>query len=223
MKKVKSSDGTLIAYEKTGKGPPMVLVHGTVVDHTHWDMVLPKLAKYFTVYAIDRRGRGKSGDGADYKAEFEFDDVAAVVKMMDEPVILLGQSYGGFIVLEAALRTENIGKLILEKVAGFPSGEIDKYRQAPLWNVMVSAAHTLPRELKAETEYKFESSRFKDLNIPTMLLTGSESISSDKEGVKVLNKTLPENIIITLKGQGHDGFVTAPGLFADKVIKFARE
>jgi pimeloyl-ACP methyl ester carboxylesterase len=46
MKKVKSSDGTLIAYEKTGEGPPMVLVHGGTTDHTIWKLVLPMLAKH---------------------------------------------------------------------------------------------------------------------------------------------------------------------------------
>ena len=108
MEFIKSRDGTLIAYEKTGEGPPMVLVHGGTVDHTGWKLVLPKLAKHLTTYAIDRRGRGKSDDSSDYRLELEFEDVAAVVDMIDEPVILLGHSSGGFISLEAALRTENL-------------------------------------------------------------------------------------------------------------------
>ena len=94
MEKVKSADGTSIAYKKTGEGPPLVLIHGTTADHSHWEMVLPLLAEHFTVYAIDRRGRGKSGDASDYRAELEFKDVAAVVDMIDEPAILLGQYYG---------------------------------------------------------------------------------------------------------------------------------
>ena len=120
MKKVKSSDGTLIAYEKTGEGPPMVLVHGGTTDHTSWKLVLPMLAKHFTTYAIDRRGRGKSGDSSDYRVELEFEDVVAVVNMIDEPVILLGHSSGGFIALEAALRTENLSKLILNEPTLIP-------------------------------------------------------------------------------------------------------
>jgi hypothetical protein len=56
-----------------------VLVHGTGGFSTRWKPILPTLEKYFTVYAVDRRGRGESGDGSNYAIEREFDDVAAVV------------------------------------------------------------------------------------------------------------------------------------------------
>ena len=62
-----------------GKGPPLVLVHGTAADHSRWRPVLPALEERFTVYAIDRRGRGGSGDSDDYAVEREFEDVAAMV------------------------------------------------------------------------------------------------------------------------------------------------
>lgn len=113
MNTVTSADGTAIAYEKTGQGPPLVLVHGTTADHTRWEPILPALEEQFTVYAIDRRGRGESGDAPDYSLEREFEDVVAVVESIAEPVVLLGHSYGALCSLEAALRTENIRKLIL--------------------------------------------------------------------------------------------------------------
>ena len=50
--------GTPLAYWLCGKGPPPVLVHGTAADHSRWRPVLPALEERFTVYAIDRRGRG---------------------------------------------------------------------------------------------------------------------------------------------------------------------
>ncbi len=62
MKQITSVDGTPIAYERTGSGPPLVLVHGTTADHTRWEPVRPVFEEQFTVYAIDRRGRGESGD-----------------------------------------------------------------------------------------------------------------------------------------------------------------
>jgi len=111
--KVKSKDGTSIAYLRTGSGPPLVLIHGTSSDHTRWVPVLPSLAEKFTVYAVERRGRGESGDAPAFSFEREFDDVAAVVDSIREPVNLLGHSYGGICSLEALLLTRNIGKLIL--------------------------------------------------------------------------------------------------------------
>lgn len=128
MLSVNSRDGTRIAYEKTGEGPPLVLVHGTGDDHTYWEMVQPILAKHFTVFAIDRRGRGESGDSADYKLELEFDDIAAVINSIDQGVILVGHSYGGIISLEAVLRSENISKLILYEANIFdPAEEVDDF------------------------------------------------------------------------------------------------
>ena len=110
---IKSKDDTPIAYRRSGEGPPLVLVHGTAADHGRWSPVLPALEESFTVYAIDRRGRGGSGDGDGYVIEREFEDVAAVIDSIVEPVNLLGHSYGALLALEAALLTRNIRKLVL--------------------------------------------------------------------------------------------------------------
>lgn len=113
METVTSADGTSIAYERTGSGPPLVLVHGSTADHTRWEPILSTLQERFTVYALDRRGRGESGDAREYAIEREIEDIAAVVDSIDEPVVLLGHSYGGICALEAALRTDNVERLVL--------------------------------------------------------------------------------------------------------------
>ncbi len=113
METVRSKDGTLIAYEKSGQGAPLVLVHGTSADHTRWAPVLPPLQSRFTVYAIDRRGRGGSGDVEPYAIEREFEDLTAVIDSIGSPVNLLGHSYGGICSLEAAIRSPNLQRLIL--------------------------------------------------------------------------------------------------------------
>ena len=60
MQAVTSRDGTRIAFEQSGTGPPLVFVHGGWDDHTAWRQVLPTLAQQFTIYAMDRRGCGQS-------------------------------------------------------------------------------------------------------------------------------------------------------------------
>jgi pimeloyl-ACP methyl ester carboxylesterase len=112
---VPSADGTEIVFERTGSGPPLVLVYGNGDVYTFWELagVRPALAEHCTVYAIERRGRGASGDADAYALEREADDVAAVVDAIDNPVTLLGHSGGALYTLEAALRTENLRKLIL--------------------------------------------------------------------------------------------------------------
>ena len=108
-----SRDGTPIAYERSGNGPPLVLIHGAAADHTRWAPVLPELEKHFTLYAIDRRGRGQSGDIEPYRIEREYEDVVAVVNSIPGPVNLLGHSYGAICSLEASLKVSNLRKLIL--------------------------------------------------------------------------------------------------------------
>jgi pimeloyl-ACP methyl ester carboxylesterase len=110
---ITSADGTRIACWRSGEGPPLVLVHGTAADHGRWRAVLPGFEERFSVLAIDRRGRGGSGDSDGYELEREFEDVAAVVGSLGEPVNLLGHSYGALVALEAALLARNIRKLVL--------------------------------------------------------------------------------------------------------------
>jgi pimeloyl-ACP methyl ester carboxylesterase len=102
-----------------------VLVHCATADHRVWELsdVRSTLAEDATVYAIDRRGRGGSGDTEEYEPEREFEDVAAVVESIDEPVTLLGHSAGGFYTLEAALRTDDLSGLVLYE----PAMPIDGY------------------------------------------------------------------------------------------------
>ena len=118
---VTSRDGTEIAYWATGEGPPLVLVHGTTADHTRWRPLLPYLEPHATVHALDRRGRGASGDAEAYDVAREFEDVAAVVDAVAErssaPVALLGHSYGGLCALGAAALTANVRALILYEPA----------------------------------------------------------------------------------------------------------
>ncbi|WP_121743549.1 alpha/beta fold hydrolase [Natronorubrum halophilum] len=120
METVTSADGTPVAFERTGSGPPLVLVHGMASNHARWELfdVRPRLAEHTTVYAMDRRGHGESGDIEEYALEREFEDVAAVVNAIDEPVHLFGHSHGGLCVLEAALRTDNLRSLIIYEPAG---------------------------------------------------------------------------------------------------------
>ncbi len=127
MERVKSDDGTPIAYQRSGKGPPLVLVHGTTADHTRWTPILAALERHFRVYAMDRRGRGESGDAEPYALEREFEDVAAVVNAARPQVNLLGHSYGALCALEAALRTTtHLHKLVLYE-PGFPVDGIEMY------------------------------------------------------------------------------------------------
>ncbi|WP_331236411.1 alpha/beta fold hydrolase [Natronorarus salvus] len=261
METIASVDGTEIAYERTGSGPPLVLVHGTTADHTRWDPVRPALEEQFTVYAMDRRGRGESGDAADYELDREFEDVAAVVESIDEPAVLLGHSYGALCSLEAALRTDDLRALVLyeppirvgdqelhsedvlaemralldddeheralvlflREVAMFSPTQLDALRSAPNWPARVSAADTAYRETRASGQYEFDPTRFAAMTTPTLLLVGGESPQYYEDATDAVARALPDSRVVTLDGQQHVAMNTAPALFVDEVLAFARE
>jgi pimeloyl-ACP methyl ester carboxylesterase len=113
---VVSRDGTEIAYWTSGDGPPIVLVHGAPADHARWRPLLPYLEQHCTVHALDRRGRGASGDAPEYRLEREYEDVAAVVDAAaasGKHVDVYGHSHGGIVAFGAATLTANIRKLVL--------------------------------------------------------------------------------------------------------------
>jgi pimeloyl-ACP methyl ester carboxylesterase len=108
-----SRDGTRIGFRRSGEGPPLVLLHGATGAHWSFRYILPSLADRFTLYAVDRRGRGESGDAAAYAIEREVEDVTAIVESLDEPANVFGHSYGATVALGAALVTPGIRKLVL--------------------------------------------------------------------------------------------------------------
>lgn len=124
---VASGDGTPIAVFSRGTGPPLILVHGASADHTTFRVVAPLLADRFTVHAIDRRGRGASGDTLPYAIEREFEDVAAVASVLADEVggsiDVFGHSYGGRCGLGAALLTTAIRRVVSYEGAPTPPDE----------------------------------------------------------------------------------------------------
>lgn len=113
MHHVASADGTQIAHEKTGVGPPLVIVGGSLGDHRFYIPLAAELARQFTVYNFDRRGRGQSGDTTPYAVERELDDLAALVADAGQPVFVYGHSAGSALALRAAAAGLHIAKLVL--------------------------------------------------------------------------------------------------------------
>ncbi|HEX5149108.1 MAG TPA: alpha/beta hydrolase [Candidatus Limnocylindrales bacterium] len=123
---VVSPDGTRIACFSAGSGTPILLVHGTTADHSTFRTLGPRLAAWFATDAIDRRGRGESGDTQPYSIEREFEDVAAMADWLaaeaGRPIPVFGHSYGGRCALGAALLTRSIDRVICYEGAPAPPG-----------------------------------------------------------------------------------------------------
>jgi len=104
MQTVMSKDGTAIAYDQAGHGPPLVLVDGALNSRAFGlNGPLAKiLASRFTVVTYDRRGRGDSGDTPPYAAQREIEDLEAVIDAAGGPAYVYGISSGAGLALETA-------------------------------------------------------------------------------------------------------------------------
>ena len=256
---VKSRDGTPIAVERCGSGPPLVFVHGSTSDHdTAFRFVIPMLEKYFTIHAMDRRGHGGSGDGPSYSLVHELDDVVSVVESAGDAVNLFGHGFGALLALEASLRTPNVRKLsvyeggittsrsaiyapgtvermeqfladgnrdgvvvtFMREIISMSTDDLGVLRSQPRWLERLKNAHTIPRELHADRDYRFDHTRFAEFQTPTLILVGEHSPESDHIDAQVLANALPDSSVEVLPSQGHAAMHTAPEMFAGVVGDF---
>src|SRR5215472_12215930 len=106
MDALSSRDGTTIAYDKQGSGPPLILVDGALTVHSSGgkSKLASLLAPHFTVYGFDRRGRGDSGDTLPYAVDREIDDIEALIDHAGGTAFLYGHSSGGPLAMQAAIR-----------------------------------------------------------------------------------------------------------------------
>lgn len=113
-RRIKSADGTTIAFERVGDGPPLVLVGGALSDRTAPTSGTPlatMLAHRFTVLAYDRRGRGDSGDTSPWALDRELEDLAALIAAAGGSAAVFGNASGGLLALDAAAQGLAITRL----------------------------------------------------------------------------------------------------------------
>lgn len=253
MQTVTSADGTEIAYEEHGSGPPLVLLHGGSGCRRHWDALRPHLAEEFTLVVPDRRGRGDSGDGDGYSLDREVEDLRALVDAVDGDPAVFGHSFGGLVALAAAgdlsvdwlalyepallvgdHRGDDLAARMRERLdAGErresmrlffeEAGGVPDVEQLPWW----------PDEVhfdRAETVVR-ENRAVEDFRLPaepavdapTLLLTGERGPEHLRDAVFELDDRLPDARVAELDGVGHVATQSAPDRVADAVRTFRRD
>jgi pimeloyl-ACP methyl ester carboxylesterase len=137
-------NGAELYCELTGSGDPLVLVHGSWVDHDSWQLVVPDLARYFRVLTYDRRGHSLSerplGQGSRREDE---EDLAALMEALDlAPAHVVGNSFGGSIALGLAARRPDLFRSLI-------------VHEAPLMGLVADDAELRP--LMVELQARFDS------------------------------------------------------------------
>ena len=140
---VVSADGTKIAYESSGSGSALILVDGALCSRAFGPgaKFARLLAKEFTVYRYDRRGRGESGDTQPYDPSKEVEDLAALIEHAGRPSILLGLSSGAALALHAAAAGLRIDRVLAYEppyVQEQNSGNVDASHERHLRQLVAS-------------------------------------------------------------------------------------
>jgi pimeloyl-ACP methyl ester carboxylesterase len=165
MEQITSNDGTSIGFRRFGAGRSLLLVHGTTADHNRWLPISSQFEQRFTVYLMDRRGRGESGDAPDYDILREAEDVAGVVEAVGETAYVLGHFYGAVCSLEASLLTDKIGRLILYEppiptgLPMYPPGIPDQMQALIDSGELEAALELFFREVVRMPEHELDSYR----------------------------------------------------------------
>src|SRR5436190_7588139 len=136
MEVVTSRDGTTIAFDRLGSGPPVILVCGASTDRMANAALAALLASDFTVLNYDRRGRGDSGDTSLYAVAREIEDIEALIERAGGSAFLFGTSSGGALALEAAASGLPVTKLALWEPPYFldpnarpPTDQVERYHE----------------------------------------------------------------------------------------------
>jgi pimeloyl-ACP methyl ester carboxylesterase len=131
MNRVTSKDGTSISYERSGRGPGVILVGGGLVDPVtgragRWENapLATELAQHVTVWNYDRRGRGDSGDTLPYAMEREIEDIEALIAEAGGRAHLYGVSSGGALALEAAAAGAAVDSVAVYEVPYCVAGDM---------------------------------------------------------------------------------------------------
>ncbi len=195
---VTSQDGTKIAYDKIGHGPAVILVAGALCSRSFWSgpELAKLLARSFTVYNYDRRGRGDSGDTKPYAVAREIEDIEALIDEAGGSAYLYGHSSGAALALEAALRLGNTVK----KLAMYEAPYNDDAEAQRAWKQYIKQ---LTEALAADRRGDAVA-LFMELVAPTLVMNGGASYAFMYDTAQALGKAIPNAQVRTLKGQTHD-------------------
>jgi pimeloyl-ACP methyl ester carboxylesterase len=192
METTKSADGTVIAYDLSGVGPPLIVTLGAFCDRKTF--VPPdSLTSVFTVCTYDRRGRGDSGDTQPYSAGLEIADLAAVIEAAraaaaGERAFVFGHSSGAALALRAA-------------AAGGPAAAVVAY-EAPF---VIPGTREQPENPDARIRELVAAGRRGDavrfwmtdvIGVPAQVVTTMEG-SPTWPGLEALAHTLPYDLALT--------------------------
>ena len=192
-------------YEKTGRGYPIVLLHGNGESHDIFDVLTKRLSQNYTVYALDSRDHGKSGKAKSLDYGDMMEDVAAFIKgLMIESPILYGFSDGGIIGILLAIKYPAlISKLIISGANTRPDG----IKKTIMLLMKITYFFTKSRKYKLMlTQPVIMDAELNNILSPTLVLAGSKDIIK-YEHTKSIAENIQGSVLKIVDGENHSSYV----------------
>ena len=129
-------NGIQLAYERRGKGTPLVLLHGYPLDHHLWDEVLPLLEGTFDIILPDLRGFGESAtvDSTSSMDEYASDIAGLLDQLNIQKTAIVGHSMGGYVALAFTRlypdRVSGLGLISSQVLSDPPDRKEGRYKSA---------------------------------------------------------------------------------------------
>lgn len=182
---VTSQDGTRIAHDRLGEGPPVVVVGGIFCARPATQALAEQLAQQFTVINYDRRGRGESGHNPAYAVEREVEDIAALIAELGGAAAVYGHSSGAGLALHAAASGLPITRLILHEPPYGPDDEASRQTARELAENVRSA---IADDRRADAIRSF----FADMDMPAEVV---DMMTADPD-VLAVAPTMPHDFAV---------------------------
>jgi pimeloyl-ACP methyl ester carboxylesterase len=195
MDTVTSADGTIIAYDPVGDGPPLIVAVGAFC--TRQTFIPPAdLSRRFTVYTYDRRGRGDSGDTQPYAPEREYEDLAAVAAAVAED------------------RRDEAVAFWMSDVVHLPAEVLAGMRNMPWLKALEPLTPTLPYDILV-TDGGVPTAELAAITVPVLVLGGTNSPAWFQRSVADQAAAIPGGRLQMIDGYDHNAppEVIAPILF----------
>lgn len=204
-------NGVRLWYEKTGSGRPIVLLHGNGGSHEIFETITPQLAPNFTVYALDSRCHGKSGQAPlSYGAMAE--DTTAFIRALGlQKPMLYGFSDGGIIGLLVASRYPKLlSRMAVSGANAVPSG-LRARELASMRRDWISTQD--PKLLMMLQEPHIRRANLARIRIPVLVLAGEHDLIRKKH-TEWIAAGIPNSTLRILPGEDHGSYVVnSPKLY----------
>ena len=201
---LKVNDITLY-YEKSGKGNPILLLHGNGESNKIFDILRKQLEEQYTVYAIDSRGHGNSSKvkSLDYNSMAE--DIIQFIQVLqiNQP-ILYGFSDGGILGLIIASKHPTLlSKLIISGANVTPDGLKRKYIKLFRFIYFITKSSNFNLML---TQPNISEEELAKITTETIILAGSKDLIEEKH-TKYIAKCIKNSKLQIINGEGHESYV----------------